>query len=73
MQELSLAILSNEVNETDKDSEESHHIDVPVLPEESSHSGKDGGKHGPTQYLRGRNEEEVTGMSKSKPLKHVNR
>ena len=51
MQELLLAILSNEVNKTDKDSKECHDIDVPVLSEESSHSGKDGGKHGPAQYL----------------------
>ena len=70
MQELLLAILSNEVNKTDKDSKECHDIDVPVLSKESSHSGKDGGKHGPAQYLWGRNEEEVTGMSK--PLKHIN-
>lgn len=51
MQDLLLAILSNEVNETDKDCEECHDVDVPVLPEESSHRGKDGGKHGPAQYL----------------------
>ena len=55
-----LAILPNEVYETHKDSKKCHDIDVPVLPEEGSHSDKDGGKRGPAEYLWSRSEEEGT-------------